>query len=199
MIIVGLTGGIGSGKTTVAKQFQSLGIPIYIADENAKLLMNTSKEIKRELKSLFGKDAFINNKLNKSFIADKIFNNKSYLDQMNTIVHPRVKTHFEQWLKEQNSPYVIKEVAIIFEHEQQSKYDLIISVVADKDKRLQRVLDRDNSTPEKVLAIMKNQMEDIDKAKLSDYVILNNDKSTLEIQIQKTHKSILKHIENTTS
>jgi dephospho-CoA kinase len=197
MIIVGLTGGIGSGKTTVAKLFRSLGVPTYIADVEAKALMNTSEAIKKELIELFGQKAYLNNELNRPFIADKIFNDKSYLDQMNAIVHPRVGSHFKTWLKHQNAPYVIKEVAIIFEHQQQSQYDLIISVIADKDKRLQRVLNRDQSTPEKVMAIMKHQMDDIEKAKQSDFVIVNNDQETLEKQVQKIHKSILKHIENT--
>lgn len=198
MMVVGLTGGIGSGKTTVAKLFESLNVPIYIADIEAKLLMNNSKEIKSKLVSLFGEAAYLNDELNKPFIADKIFNNKTYLDQMNAIVHPEVGAHFKRWLKQQQAPYVIKEVAIIFEHQQQSQYDLIISVIANKDLRLQRVLKRDHSTSEKVLAIMKNQMSDVDKAKLSDFVILNNDKSTLDNQVQKIHKSILKHIKNTT-
>lgn len=198
MIVVGLTGGIGSGKTTVAKLFKSLDVPIYIADTEAKLLMNESKEIKSKLILLFGAEAYLNNELNKPFIADKIFNNKVCLDQMNAIVHPEVRAHFKRWLKQQQSPYVIKEVAIIFEHEQQSQYDLIISVVANKDLRLKRVIKRDKSTSEKVLTIMNNQINDIDKAKLSDFVILNNDKSTLENQVQKIHKSILKHIKNTT-
>jgi len=198
MMVVGLTGGVGSGKTTVAKLFESLNVPIYIADIEAKHLMNNSKEIKSKLVSLFGEAAYLNDELNKPFIADKIFNNKTYLDQMNAIVHPEVGAHFKRWLKQQQTPYVIKEVAIIFEHQQQSQYDLIISVIANKDLRLQRVLKRDHSTSEKVLAIMKNQMSDVDKAKLSDFVILNNDKSTLDNQVQKIHKSILKHIKNTT-
>lgn len=198
MIVVGLTGGIGSGKTTVAKLFERLDIPIYIADIEAKLLMNNSKAIKHKLVSLFGEDAYLNDELNKPFIADKIFNNKTYLDQMNAIVHPEVGAHFKRWLKQQTSPYVIKEVAIIFELQQQSQFDLIISVIANKELRLQRVLNRDNSSEEKVLAIMKNQMDDVDKVKRSDFVILNNDKSTLENQVQKINKSILKHIKNTT-
>jgi len=197
MIVVGLTGGIGSGKTTVAKLFENLGIPIYIADTEAKLLMNNSEIIKQELTALFGADAYLKNELNRPFIANKIFNDKTYLDQMNAIVHPKVRAHFKQWQSQQSSLYVINEVAIIFEHEQQSQYDLIITVIADKDKRLKRVLKRDNSTKEKVLAIMDNQMNDMDKAKRSDFVIVNDDKSTLENQVQKIHKSILKCINNT--
>ncbi|MFK7782723.1 dephospho-CoA kinase [Psychroserpens sp.] len=199
MIIVGLTGGIGSGKTTVAKLFGNYSIPVYIADAEAKRLMNSSEQIKQELIELFGNNAYLNDELNKPFIADKIFNDKAYLDNMNAIIHPKVKIHFEQWIKEQNSPYVIKEVAIIFEHQQQSKYDLIITVIADKEKRLERVLSRDKTTPEKVFAIMSNQIDDIEKAQLSDFVILNNDMGTLENQIHKIHKSILQQCRNTSN
>lgn len=197
MIVVGLTGGIGSGKTTVAKAFEKLGIPIYIADTEAKILMNSSETIKRKLKRLFGESAYIDNQLNRAFIADKIFNNKELLDEMNAIVHPQVGNHFEQWLKNQKSPYVIKEVAIIFEHQQQSNYDMIITVIADEEKRLERVLERDKSTPEKVLAIMNNQMPDIEKVKLSDFVILNNEIKTLEDQVNKIHTSIISIKEDT--
>lgn len=196
MIIVGLTGGIGSGKSTVAKLFERFSIPVYIADDEAKLLMNNSITIKEKLLALFGEAAYLDDKLNRSFIADTIFNNKTYLDRMNAIVHPEVKSHFKNWVKLQDAPYVIKEAAIIFEHNQQDQYDVIISVVANKDNRLKRVIERDQSTPEKVLAIMKNQTNDVDKANLSDYVIVNNDKNTLEHQVLKIHKSILKRIEN---
>lgn len=196
MKIVGLTGGIGSGKTTVANLFESLNIPIYIADVEAKLLMNSSKVIKEKLLALFGNEAYVNNELNRSFIADKIFNDKAFLDQMNAIVHPEVGLHFKDWVKQQESPYVIKEAAIIFEHEQQNNYDVIISVIANKDDRLKRVIDRDQSNREKVLAIMNNQTTDVEKAKRSDYVIVNNDKSTLKNQVQKIHKSILNRIQD---
>lgn len=196
MKIVGLTGGIGSGKTTVAKLFESLNIPIYVADVEAKLLMNTSKSIKDKLLVLFGEEAYRDNELNRPFIADKIFNDKATLDQMNAIVHPEVRLHFKNWVQQQVAPYVIKEVAIIFEHDQQKEYDFIISVIANEEERLKRVIDRDHSTREKVLAIMKNQTNDADKAKRSDYVIVNNDKSTLKNQVQKIHKSILNHIDD---
>src|SRR5690606_40015919 len=112
MIIVGRTGGIRSGKTTVAKMFQSLGVPIYIADDEAKKLMDTSKTIKRELIRLFGEQAYVNGKLNRTYIANVIFNNKACLERMNAIVHPKVKKHFKEWALKQKSPYVIKEAAI---------------------------------------------------------------------------------------
>ena len=116
MMIVGLTGGIGSGKTTIAKWFQSQDIPVYIADKEAKALMNRSKVIKRKLVALFGEDAYKEGKLNREYLASKIFNDKTLLAKMNAIVHPKVASHFNRWLKKQDSPYVIKEAAIIFEN-----------------------------------------------------------------------------------
>ena len=116
MKIVGLTGGIGSGKTTVANMFRAFGISIYIADEEAKKLMASSKIIKRKLIALFGEKAYDNDALNKPFIADLIFKNSSLLEKMNAIIHPRVASHFKKWLIKQKSPYVIKEAAILFEN-----------------------------------------------------------------------------------
>ena len=135
-MIVGLTGGIGSGKTTVAKFFEDYGIPVYIADEEAKKLMARSKVIKRKLIHLFGEQTYINNALNKPFIANIIFNDKSYLQKMNAIIHPRVARHFEKWVIKQNAPYVIKEVAILFENGGQDKCDAVITVIAPKNIRV---------------------------------------------------------------
>ena len=114
MIIVGLTGGIGSGKSTVANAFNALGIPVYIADEEAKRLMNKSQVIKRELIGLFGEGAYTKEGLNRSFIANIIFKDKSLLNKINDIVHPEVAKHFKKWVKAQNGPYVVKEAAILF-------------------------------------------------------------------------------------
>ena len=168
MVIVGLTGGIGSGKTTIGKQFESFGIPLYIADDEAKALMNRSKVIKRKLIKLFGESAYKGNKLNRSYLSSKIFNDKELLDNMNAIVHPKVASHFNRWLKKQKAPYVIKEAAIIFEHNKEDQYDFIITVVADEDLRIKRVLNRDNTTKEKIRTIIKNQLSDDEKVKRSD-------------------------------
>ena len=178
MIIVGLTGGIGSGKTTVAKMFSELGIAIYIADTEAKRLMDTSKVIKRKLIALFGSDAYNANGLNKTFIASKIFHDKVYLEQMNAIVHPKVAMHFKRWLKKQTSPYIIKEAAIIFEHNMQSQYDSIITVTAKKQDKILRVINRDDTSRDKIEAIMNNQMSDEEKISRSDFVIVNDDFAT---------------------
>lgn len=197
MIVVGLTGGIGSGKTTVAKQFMALGIPVYIADEEAKKLMNTSQVIKRKLIQLFGNEAYVNEELNKSFIANIIFNDKSYLKKMNAIVHPRVAAHFKKWVLKQNTPYVIKEVAILFENEGYKQCDYVITVIAPKSIRIERLLKRDATTKDKVEAIMKNQWSDEEKTKLSDYVITNIDLENTKNKVLKIHAEILKSIAQT--
>ena len=195
MIIVGLTGGIGSGKTTVARQFEQLGIPIYIADDEAKKLMVTSKIIKRKLVALLGDEVYINGELNRAYIANIIFKNKDYLNKMNAIVHPKVGQHFKKWANNQQAPYVIKEAAIIFENNSYDQYDYIITVVAPKDVRIQRLLKRDNTSIEKVEAIMKNQWNDADKIALSSYVIENIDIEETKKQVLEVHYQILGNLD----
>ncbi|MBO6880141.1 dephospho-CoA kinase [Winogradskyella sp.] len=194
MIVVGLTGGIGSGKTTIGKEFQSFGIPVYIADEEAKALMNRSKVIKRKLIQLFGKSAYKDDILNRPYLASKIFNDKQLLVKMNAIVHPKVASHFKRWLKKQESPYVIKEAAIIFENNMENQYDYIITVVADEDLRIERVMHRDNASEEKIKAIIENQLTDDEKVEKSDFVIVNNDLNVAKQQATEIHESILKKI-----
>lgn len=194
MIIVGLTGGIGSGKTTVAKQFAALGVPVYIADEEAKKLMHTSKVIKRKLIQLFGEQAYVNHELNKPFIANIIFNDKTYLDKMNAIVHPKVASHFIKWVKKQNAPYVIKEVAILFENGGYKQCDYIITVTAPKSLRVERLLKRDTTTTQKIAAIMNNQWPDHKKVALSNFVIENITLEKTMNQVIKINKEILKFI-----
>ena len=190
--IVGLTGGIGSGKTTVANYFKELGVPVYTADIEAKGLMKRSKVIRRKLIQLFGEKAYSQKELNKPFIANKIFNDKSLLEKMNAIVHPKVATHFRRWLKKQDAHYVIKEAAIIFENNSYKSYDFIINVIAPEDLRLERVVKRDDSSEDKVKAIMKNQWNDAEKTKLSDFVIKNLTLHDTKKQVKKIHKQILK-------
>ena len=192
MIIVGLTGGIGSGKTTVAKAFNRLGVPVYIADDEAKKLMHRSKIIKRKLTTLFGEKAYVNGELNKPVIANIIFNDKTYLQKMNAIVHPKVSRHFEKWVLKQKAPYVIKEVAILFEKGGDKTCDYVITVVADKTLRIKRLLERDNTSKEKIEAIMKNQWTDEEKIKKSDFVIDNTNLENTKEQVLKIHNKILK-------
>ncbi|MBD0823103.1 dephospho-CoA kinase [Aestuariibaculum marinum] len=192
MMVVGLTGGIGSGKTTVAKQFEALGIPVYIADIEAKELMLTSSVIKTELIELFGKEVYVDGELNKPFIANIIFNDKTYLQKMNAIVHPEVGKHFEAWKLKQNAPYVIKEVAILFENDGNKQCDLVITVTAPMDLRIQRLLKRDDTTEEKIQAIIKNQWSDEDKIALSDFVVNNVNLEETKEQVERIHEQIVK-------
>lgn len=191
MKIVGLTGGIGSGKTTVAKAFAQLGVPVYIADEEAKKLMHRSKIIKRKLINLFGEEAYIDGKLNKTFIANIIFNQANYLQEMNAIVHPKVAKHFQNWVKKQNTPYVIKEVAILFENGSYKQCDYIITVTATLEDRISRLLKRDQTTISKIKAIMNNQWQDKERIKLSNFVITNNVLDSTLAQVKETHNQLL--------
>lgn len=191
MIVVGLTGGIGSGKTTVAKTFEQFDIPVYIADVEAKALMRQSKVIKEELIALFGEEAYIENELNKPFIANIIFNDKAYLEKMNAIIHPRVATHFKEWMAKQKSPYVIKEVAILFENGTDKQCDYIITVTAPKALRIKRLLERDATTISKIESIMKNQWADTEKIKRSHFVIENINFVDIKKQVLKIHNQII--------
>ncbi|WP_347922125.1 dephospho-CoA kinase [Pontimicrobium sp. SW4] len=189
--IIGLTGGIGSGKTTVANMFFELGVPIYIADVEAKKLMNRSKIIKRKLIKLFGEEAYLDDKLNKPFIAEKIFSNKKMLEKMNAIIHPKVATHFKRWVTKQKTPYIIKEAAILFENNNYLHCTAVILVVADKETRIQRVIKRDNSSKEQINAIIDNQWSDEKKIRLSQFVIYNNTLLDTRNQVEKIHEKIL--------
>lgn len=195
MMIIGLTGGIGSGKTTIGKWFESKGIPVYIADKEAKALMNRSKVIKRKLIALLGESAYLNGKLNRDYIASKIFNDKSLLTKMNAIVHPKVASHFKHWLKKQDAPYVVKEAAIIFENNLEHQYDYIITVVADKELRIKRVINRDKVTKSKVESIMDNQLSDKEKIEKSNFVIENNNLEDAKKQAQEIHEFLVKKAE----
>ena len=191
MKIVGLTGGIGSGKTTVAHMFKVLGVPIYIADLEAKKLMNTSKVLKRKLVALLGEEAYGTDGLNRVYIASKIFTDKTLLDKMNALVHAKVAKHFKQWLEKQTADYVIKESAIIFEHQMESQFDCIILVTTNKDERIKRVLSRDHTSKEKIESIMKHQLSDSETMHKADFIIVNNDLEDTKKQVLKTHKSII--------
>ena len=192
MVVVGITGGIGSGKTTISNYLKSFGIPLYVADKEAKALMNRSKVIKQKLIQLFGDEAYVDGKLNRPFLAKMIFKDKSLLNQMNAIVHPKVASHFKRWLKKQDAPYMLKEAAIIFENNLQSNYDYIITVVANENLRIERILDREDTTREKIKAVINNQWTDSHKKKLSDFVISNNDLDQAKKQALQIHKKLLK-------
>ncbi len=192
MKYVGLTGGIGSGKTTVGKIFAQLGVPVYNSDKQAKQLMETSQELKKALKKLFGEAAYNDENLNKTFISEQVFNDKSLLEKLNALVHPAVRTHFLEWAKQQKAAYVIQEAAIIFEMGSQDFYDKIILVTAPENIRIDRILERDSqNSPATIKARMQNQWKDARKIDTSDYVIENLDLKTTELQVLEIHRALL--------
>jgi len=192
MIIIGLTGGIGSGKTTIAKEFMKLGVPVYFADKEAKELMQNSDQIKKQLIKEFGYEVYSNNTLNKELLAAIVFNNKSKLQIINNIIHPKVRKHFKEWIVKQNSTYVIQENAIIFENKKEEEFDKIILVITPSSVKIERVMKRDLVNKEKVIERMNNQLEDKAKLVRSDYVIKNYNKHDIEKQVFNIHQKIKK-------
>jgi len=190
--IVGLTGGIGSGKTTIAKFFMEFGVGVYIADSEAKNLMHTDISIIDAIKSLFGEAAYKKEKLNRSFIAEKVFNNKILLDKLNAIVHPKVETHFKNWVQKQTGNYCIKEAAILFETGGNKKCDYVILVTAPKKLRISRVTERDNTPAKAVESRIDNQWNDKKKKKLADFVIENIDLISSKNQVGIIHEILNK-------
>ncbi len=194
MIYVGLTGGIGSGKTTVAGYFKELGVPIYNSDERAKTLMNSSKDLKEAIINLLGTNAYQDEKLNKTYIAKRVFSNKDLLQKLNDIVHPAVRNDFHDWALKQNSPYVIQEAAILFENGSYLNYDKLILVKAPKPIRLQRIVARDSSSLNQITERMDAQWDDERKIPLSDFIIENINLDQTKNQVFKIHKDLLKLI-----
>ena len=191
MKIIGLTGGIGSGKTTVAKMFSELGVTIYIADIEAKKLTNSSKAIRRKLIKLLGEESYSEEGLNRAFVAEKIFNDKGLLNSVNEIIHPKVAAHFKKWVLKQNFPYVIKEAAILFENGSYKECDTVILVTAPKPIRIKRILERDKTTEADIQQRMDNQWNDEDKIQLADIVVNNIDLETTKKRIAEIHKALL--------
>ncbi|RZJ70209.1 dephospho-CoA kinase [Flavobacterium sp.] len=180
--IIGLTGGIGSGKSTVAKIFEEFGVPVYYADDAAKEVMKTPQMIAR-LKTAFGDRIFIGDELDRKQLSDIVFSDKSKLELLNSIVHPAVKEHFKDWLKVfPDFPFVIREAAILFESGSYKDCDKIIAVTAPSEVKIERVMKRDNVTRDAVVERMESQWSDDKKLALSDFAIEN-------ILLEKTRES----------
>ena len=179
MIRIGVTGGIGSGKSLVCRVFSQLGVPVYSADEAAKNLMEHNAEIRKELTVVFGTSAYEGEKLNRSKLAGLIFENPELLAEVNRIVHPRVARDFSNWCSSfTSSPFVIQESAILFESNSFKLFDHIVLVTAPEEIRIQRILRRPEMTREKILRIMRNQLPEEEKIVRSHFII-NNDETTL--------------------
>ncbi|MDO6674552.1 dephospho-CoA kinase [Tenacibaculum sp. 1B UA] len=195
-IVVGLTGGIGSGKSTIVKMFSEFeNISIYIADDEAKRLMNTSAKIKTQLIAEFGEQVYVNDELNRSYLASIVFNNKERLSTLNAIVHPVVNKHLQHFIKENiDKDYILYENAILFENGSDSLCNKIITVTAPIDVRINRVINRDNSTIEEVKNRIKNQWDETKKTLQSNYLIENLTLTKSKEQVLKIHNSLTENI-----
>jgi dephospho-CoA kinase len=191
---IGITGGIGSGKTTVCQIFSAMGIPIYYADDRAKALMVTNLDVVSKLKSLFGKNTYLpDGSLNRQHLSNIVFKDKEMLEKLNAIVHPAVHEDGITWQNAQkNVPYTLKEAALLFEAGSYKALDKVVTVFAPKEIRLQRVIKRDQSNRAAVEARMDKQMDDFKKMHLADFVIFNDGKHPLIPQIHRLHQRILK-------
>jgi dephospho-CoA kinase len=191
MLKVGITGGIGSGKSTVCQVFAELGIPIYNADFEAKQLYFTDFDLKSELIENFGESIYLSdNELNKPAIRDIIAQEKSR-QILNSIVHPKVFKQFENWVKAQNSPYVLKEAAILFESGADKTVDIVIGVLADEITRIRRVAHRDNLPIETIKKIIESQIPQEELRKKCNYIIYNNGDESIVEQVMKIHQDLL--------
>lgn len=187
--IIGLTGGIGSGKTTVAHFIEEFGFPVYYSDDRAKAIVNESEELKIKIKELLGEEAYDENGLyDRKFVADKVFNNRDLLQELNGIIHPAVKIDFENWVNKQSKYLVFKETALLFELKLNRQCYKSLLVTAEDNIRIKRVMDRDKKTYREVEAVMEKQMPERDKIKMADCIIYNN--TNLEELKEQTEKVI---------
>jgi dephospho-CoA kinase len=190
MLRIGITGGIGSGKSFICNIFRTLGIGIYSADTQAKALMNSDNELRDRIRSLFGDEAYAGGQLNRSFLAQKVFTNKDLLNALNELVHPVVLKDFEKWCEQQNSVYILHEAAILFESGLFKRFDKNILITAPEDIRIARVLERDKQAIEKIRERIQNQWPADKLIPLADFIIENDNKQLLLPQILKIDQSL---------
>ena len=193
MLKIGITGGIGTGKSTICEIFALLGIPVYNADKAAKRLMATNEGLKKQLIATFGTAAFTNTgDLDTTYIANKVFNDDKALKQLNALVHPAVLADFDQWCSQQQAPYVLKEAALLIESGSYKQCDYTILVESPLAWRIQRLQNRDNSSEAQIRARIANQLPEEEKAKVANYLLLNDEKHLLIPQILALHTQFLK-------
>ncbi len=192
MKIIGLTGGIGSGKSTVLSLFKDFGIATYVADDEAKRLMNAEGELKNEITKLFGEKAYIEGALNRPYIASLVFSDKKKLDTLNALVHPKVYEDFQKFIKKTNTDFIIYEVAILFESGSDKLFDYIITVLASFENKIERIMKRDGASEAQILERMKHQSSDDFKIKKSNFVIRNNKLENTKCQVSTIFGLLLK-------
>lgn len=188
---IGLTGGIGSGKSTVAKIFETLGIPVYYSDIEAKKILNENEELRKQVIRHFGAESYIHNQLNRKYLSAIIFDDDQKRVLLNSLVHPLTIKDAAQWMQEQHTPYAIKEAALIFESDVWKHLDKVIGVSAPYELRLQRSMQRDNISKEAVEARMSKQMNEEEKMKRCDFIIYNNEKELLIPQVIALHELLI--------
>ena len=184
MLKIGLTGGIGAGKSLVGKLLETLGYPVYYSDAAAKELVDTDPEIRSQLIELIGPDAYIDEELNRPFLAQQLFKDDELRIQVNQIIHPKVRSAFVDWCNSQTYPYVFNEAAILFETGAYKTMDLNLLVTAPKELRIQRVMDRDKMSAEQIEERMSKQWSDEEKKDLANYTIVNDEKQPLIAQVE---------------
>ena len=189
---IGITGGIGSGKTFICRLFEALGIPVYNADEEAKKLMNTDVRIKEKLIAQFGAATYKDGLLDRAFLANMVFSDKDKLGLLNSIVHPIVIQEAKDWAERQTTRYSLKEAALLFESGSYKELDYTILVTAPMDIRIQRVIERDDATEQQVRERINKQLSDEEKLQLADFVIVNDGITPLLPQVWKLHQKFLK-------
>ena len=191
MVRVGLTGGIGSGKSTVAQIFEVLGIPVYYADVAAKKLMNEDAELRSAISTIFGKQAYANNILDRKYIASIVFSDPVKLELLNSIVHPATKKDGEAWMKQQTSPYAIHEAALIFEAKVSDRLDHVIGVSSPIELRIKRAMERDKVSRDEVLKRMDQQLDEDLKMNKCDFVLINDEQQLLIPQVLELHEKLI--------
>ncbi len=198
MLKIGITGGIGSGKSIVSKIFETLGIPVFDADTAAKKVMDEDEFLKIKLQKEFGADVYTNGKLNRKYLSAIVFNDKAKLERLNTLVHPAAIEMGLQWASKQIAPYIIKEAALLFEAGSAFNLDYVIGVSAPQHLRIHRAMERDNISREEVLARMNKQIEENIKMRLCDFVIVNDEQQLVTPQVLQLHERFLQEAKNNT-
>jgi len=188
---VGLTGGIGSGKSTVAQIFEVLGIPVYYADMAAKKIMNEDKGLRSAITNIFGEQAYENNMLNRKYISSLVFSDPVKLQQLNQLVHPATKKDGEAWMKQQTSPYAIHEAALIFEAQVSDRLDYVIGVSSPIELRIKRAIERDKVSREEVLKRLDQQLDEELKMSKCDFVLINDEQQLLIPQVLELHGKLI--------
>lgn len=195
MLSIGLTGGIGSGKSTVASIFEILDIPVLYTDDVAKMLMSKDPQLKKSIQNEFGNNAYIGNELNKSFLANIVFHDPVKLNKLNKLVHPVTKNFTQKWISEQKAPYVIKEAALLFESKSDAYTDYVIGVKAELKTRINRSIKGKNISKEQILKRIASQMDEKKKLSLCDFIVSNEENELIIPQVLKIHDQLINIIQ----